>query len=77
MLVATILVLFMTIPGIALFYGGMARKKTFFRLRPVSVICCALSVVWAGAGYLTGIYRRQPLDRQLLALLPGALTLRA
>nr|BFE93061.1 hypothetical protein GCM10020185_35970 [Pseudomonas brassicacearum subsp. brassicacearum] len=31
MLTATILVLFMTIPGLALFYGGMVRsKKTFF-----------------------------------------------
>ena len=27
MLVATVLVLFMTVPGIALFYAGMARKK--------------------------------------------------
>ena len=32
MLVATILVLFMTIPGIALFYGGMARKKNILSI---------------------------------------------
>ena len=31
MLVATTLVLFMTIPGIALFYGGMSRKKRALR----------------------------------------------
>ena len=40
MLVATILVLFMTIPGIALFYGGMARNKTIlYILHKYSVIC--------------------------------------
>lgn len=33
MLVATTLVLFMTIPGIALFYAGMVRKKMCFRSR--------------------------------------------
>lgn len=52
MLVATILVLFMTIPGIALFYGGMARKKNILSiLAQSSVICCALSVVWVVVGY--------------------------
>ena len=52
MLVATILVLFMTIPGIALFYGGMARKKNILSiLAQSSVICCALSIVWVVVGY--------------------------
>lgn len=43
MLVATILVLFMTIPGIALFYGGMAVKRTFsqfWRSHPSSAAPC-------------------------------------
>jgi Amt family ammonium transporter len=31
MLTSTALVLFMTIPGLALFYGGMVRSKTFCR----------------------------------------------
>ena len=30
MLVSSVLVLFMTIPGLALFYGGMVRKKYSF-----------------------------------------------
>lgn len=52
MLVATTLVLFMTIPGIALFYGGMARKKNLLSILAQSTaICCALSLVWVVVGY--------------------------
>lgn len=52
MLVATTLVLFMTIPGIALFYGGMSRKKNVLSiLAQTSVICCALTVLWYAVGY--------------------------
>ncbi len=52
MLVATTLVLFMTIPGIALFYGGMARKKNLLSLlAQTTVICCALTLVWVTIGY--------------------------
>lgn len=52
MLVSTTLVLFMTIPGIALFYGGMARKKNVLSiLAQTTVICYALTLVWFAAGY--------------------------
>lgn len=52
MLVATTLVLFMTIPGIALFYGGMSRKKNVLSvLAQTTVICCALTIVWFAVGY--------------------------
>lgn len=52
MLVATTLVLFMTIPGIALFYGGMSRKKNVLSvLAQTTVICCALTLLWFVAGY--------------------------
>ena len=52
MLVSTTLVLFMTIPGIALFYDGMARKKNVLSiLAQTTVICCALTLVWFAAGY--------------------------
>ncbi len=52
MLVATTLVLFMTIPGIALFYGGMTRKKNLLSvLAQSTAICCALSVLWVVVGY--------------------------
>lgn len=52
MLTATTLVLFMTIPGIALFYGGMARKKNVLSvLAQSTAICCALTLVWFVVGY--------------------------
>lgn len=52
MLVATTLVLFMTIPGIALFYGGMSRKKNVLSvLAQTTVICCALTLLWFVVGY--------------------------
>ena len=40
MLVATTLVLFMTIPGIALFYGGMSRKKNLLSVLAQSSAIC-------------------------------------
>lgn len=52
MLVATALVLFMTIPGLALFYGGMVRKKNVLAtLMQSFAICCAVTVVWIVIGY--------------------------
>lgn len=52
MLVATTLVLFMTIPGIALFYAGMVRKKNILSVVMQSfAICCAITIVWFFVGY--------------------------
>ncbi len=52
MLVATALVLFMTIPGLALFYGGMVRKKNVLATVMQSfAICCLMSILWFIAGY--------------------------
>ncbi len=52
MLVATTLVLFMTIPGIALFYAGMVRKKNVLSVAMQSfAICCACTIVWYVCGY--------------------------
>ncbi|MCY3828143.1 MAG: ammonium transporter [Rhodospirillaceae bacterium] len=52
MLTATALVLLMTIPGLALFYGGMVRKKNVLSvLMQVFAICCVASVVWVVVGY--------------------------
>ena len=52
MMVSTILVLFMTIPGIALFYAGMARKKNILGTIAQSLaIGGALSVLWFLIGY--------------------------
>ncbi len=52
MLTSTALVLMMTIPGVALFYGGMVRKKNVLSvLMQVFAICCVVSLVWMVAGY--------------------------
>ena len=52
MMVATTLVLFMTIPGIALFYAGMVRKKNVLSVVMQSfAICCSITIVWYVCGY--------------------------
>ena len=52
MLVSTVLVLFMTIPGLALFYAGMVRKKNVLATMMQSfAITCLVSVLWLIAGY--------------------------
>jgi len=52
MLTSTALVLMMTIPGLALFYAGMVRKKNILATMMQSFFICALvSVVWMVAGY--------------------------
>jgi len=52
MLVATALVTLMTIPGLALFYGGMVRTKNMLSvLMQVFVIFSLLGVLWAIYGY--------------------------
>ena len=51
-LMSTALVLLMTIPGLALFYAGMVRKKNVLAIMMQSFSLCALvSVVWMLAGY--------------------------
>ena len=52
MLTATALVLLMTIPGLALFYAGMVRKKNLLATAMQSFATCALmTVLWMVAGY--------------------------
>ncbi|QCP48087.1 ammonium transporter [Trinickia violacea] len=52
MLTSTALVLFMTIPGLALFYGGMVRKKNVLATVMQSfAITCVVTVVWTIIGY--------------------------
>ncbi|WP_028227732.1 ammonium transporter [Paraburkholderia ferrariae] len=52
MLTSTALVLFMTIPGLALFYGGMVRKKNVLAtLMQSFAITCVVTVVWTVVGY--------------------------
>ncbi|WP_370287368.1 ammonium transporter [Roseomonas sp. HF4] len=52
MLTSTAIVLMMTIPGVALFYAGMVRKKNVLATMMQSFFICGLvSVLWMVAGY--------------------------
>ena len=49
---ATALVLFMTLPGLALFYGGLVRARNLLSvLMHCFSICCLVSVLWLVIGY--------------------------
>jgi len=52
MLTATAIVLLMTIPGLALFYGGMVRKKNVLSVvMQAFAITCLMTIVWLAVGY--------------------------
>ncbi|MCP5265827.1 MAG: ammonium transporter [Burkholderiaceae bacterium] len=52
MLVATLLVVFMAVPGLALFYGGLVRAKNMLSvLMQVLVVFALILVLWAVYGY--------------------------
>ena len=52
MLTSTALVLLMTLPGLALFYGGMVRKMNVLATVTQSfAICCLVAVLWTVLGY--------------------------
>ena len=52
MLIATALVIMMTIPGLALFYGGLVRSKNMLSvLTQIFTIFCLISILWVVYGY--------------------------
>ena len=52
MIVATVLVLFMTIPGLSLFYGGLVRAKNILSiLVQCFAITCLMTILWLVYGY--------------------------
>jgi ammonium transporter, Amt family len=52
LLISTALVLMMTLPGLALFYGGMVRKKNVLSIcMQCFAICSIVTVAWFIAGY--------------------------
>ena len=52
MISATTLVLLMTIPGLALFYAGMVRKKNILAtVAQTFVVCALVSLLWFAIGY--------------------------
>jgi len=51
-IVATALVLFMTLPGLALFYGGLVRSRNVLSVfMQCYAIACAMSIAWFALGY--------------------------
>ena len=56
-LTSTALVLFMTLPGLALFYGGLVRSKNVLSvLMQCFTIACLISVCWVVYGYSLAFY---------------------
>ena len=72
MLTSAVLVLLMTIPGLALFYGGMVRKFNVLAMVMQSfAITCLIGVLWTVIGYSLAFTEGTPyvggLDRVLMA----------
>jgi ammonium transporter, Amt family len=72
MIVATALVLMMTVPGLALFYAGMVRKKNVLATMAQSLAAVTvISILWAAFGYSLAFVGDGPwlgrLDRLFLA----------
>ena len=72
MLTASVLGLMMTVPGIALFYGGMVRRKNMLSMAgQCFALCCIVSVSWIFLGYSLAFSGDNPyignLDLLLLA----------
>ncbi len=52
MLISTVLVILMTIPGLALFYGGLVRSKNILSVLMQVFMCfCLISILWFAYGY--------------------------
>ncbi|WP_396594461.1 ammonium transporter [Brevundimonas sp. R86498] len=61
-LTSTALVLLMTLPGLALFYGGMVRRKNVIATITQSVgVAAVVSLAWFGAGYSLAFGVGQPM----------------
>ncbi|MFN4283674.1 MAG: ammonium transporter [Alphaproteobacteria bacterium] len=75
MLVSTLLVLMMTIPGVALFYGGMVRKKNVLATMMQSfAITCLVSILWYAVGYSLAFGEGGPYVGDLSKLFLAGLT---
>ena len=68
MLTSAALVLLMTGPGLALFYGGLVRKKNVLGTMMQSFAMMALvTMIWAIVRLLAGLRTRELLHRRLRA----------
>ena len=65
MLTSAALVLMMTGPGLALFYGGLVRRKNVLGTMMHSFIMMALvTVIWVDCGLQSGVRRRNAVHRR-------------
>jgi len=75
MIVATVLVILMVIPGLALFYGGMVRSKNMLSiLMQVFVIFSMMAVLWAAYGYSVAFTEGTPFFGGLSKLFLAGIT---
>ena len=73
MLTSTALVLMMTIPGLALFYGGMVRKKNVLATVMQSfAITCLVTVLWMVVGYSLAFTEGNAVSRRPDPAVPAA-----
>jgi len=76
MIAATALVLMMCIPGLALFYAGMVRKKNMLATMAQTLVTTALvSILWAIAGYSLTFTDEAPALGSLERLLLNGMTI--
>src|SRR5262245_36948830 len=62
MLTSAVLVLFMTLPGLALFYGGLVQSRNALSvLMHCVVVACVVSVLWFAVGYSLAFDGASPL----------------
>ncbi len=66
MMLSTLLVVMMAVPGLALFYGGLVRTKNMLSvLMQVMVVFSLIAVLWATYGYSLAFGGRRPLHCRL------------
>ena len=72
-LTATVLVLFMTLPGLALFYGGLVRSKNVLSiLMQCFAITCVVTIIWVIGGPNIIEQCLGVIDEFYLSRIPGA-----
>ena len=72
-LTASALVLFMTLPGLALFYGGLVRARNLLSvLMHCFVITCVVSILWMVVGYSLAFDPGNPVIGSLAAATANA-----
>ena len=72
MLTSTLLVLLMTVPGLALFYGGLVRSKNVLSvLMQVMTVFSMIVVLWVIYGYTLAFNGGNAVHRQLRQAVPG------